>query len=110
MVAEDLNGNYVTEHFAKSVYGAIASKDNNGKWVIDTEATARQRETMRQQRAKRSVPARQWLQTTREKVLNKDLIKPVREMYISSMRLSESWAKDYRHFWNLTENFTYEED
>jgi hypothetical protein len=31
-------------------------------------------------------------------------------MYASSMKLSESWAKEYRHFWDLPENFTYEED
>lgn len=110
MLAEDLDGEYITERLANKVYGVVAHKDNNGKWTIDTEATARQRGVIKQQRAQRSVPVSEWLKRARERVLNKDFISPIKEMYVSSMNLSESWAKEYRHFWDLPENFTYGED
>ena len=109
-VAADLNGNYITEHFAKSVYGVIARRGNNGKWQVDKEATTRQRDSMRKQRAQRSIPVSEWRKMARERVLKKDFISPVREMYTGSMKLSESWANEYRHFWNLPDNFTYEGD
>ena len=109
-VAEDLNGDHITENFAKRVYGVVTNEDNKDEWEIDTEATVRQREAMKQQRAQRSIPVREWLKKTRERVAKKDFISPVKEMYASSMGLSESWAKEYRRFWNLPENFTYEEN
>jgi N-methylhydantoinase B/acetone carboxylase alpha subunit len=109
-VAVDLDAGYVTQRYAERVYGVIAHKDGDTKWKIDEEATARQREAIKQQRAKRSVHVSKWLKKTRERVLNKDIISLLKEMYASSMNLSESWAKEYKHFWNLPDNFTYEED
>jgi N-methylhydantoinase B/acetone carboxylase alpha subunit len=108
MVVKDLNTGYVTEPYAKRVYGVIARKDNDGKWNVDEEATTHQREAIKQQRSKCSVPVSEWLKKTREKVLNKDIISPLKNMYAQSMNLSESWAKEYRRFWDLPENFTYE--
>ena len=109
-VLDDLNGDYITERFARKVYGVIARRNEGEAWEIDTEATAREREDIKHQRARRSIPVGEWLKNARERVIKREFIKPVKEMYASSMGLSKSWAEEYLRFWNLPEDFTYRED
>ena len=109
MVVEDLNNGYITKRYAEGVYGVIVRKEN-GKWKINEKATTRQREAIRQQRAESSIPVSEWWEKARERVLKQDFIRPIQNMYAQSMNLSDSWAKEYRHFWDLPEKFAYKED
>jgi N-methylhydantoinase B/acetone carboxylase alpha subunit len=109
MVAEDLDTGYITQRYAERVYGVVASKKND-EWKIEEEETANRRKAIRQLRIERSVPVNEWMKNTREKILKKEFIIPIKEMYSSSMSLSETWSKNYKNFWDLPDNFTYEEN
>ena len=37
-----------------------------------------------------------------------DMIEPVQRMYAESMRLSERWAREFREFWDLPEDFEFD--
>ena len=43
--------------------------------------------------------------TVKKKIQNGEFIKPVRDMYRSSMAISESWTKEFREFWDLPDDF-----
>jgi len=37
-----------------------------------------------------------------------DLIEPVKRMYAESLRLSDRWAREFREFWDLPDDFDYD--
>jgi hypothetical protein len=105
-IQRDLDDRIVTAEFAARVYGAVV--DGTGeRFVVDAVATAARRDELRETRARRAMPAREWVVSERERVLARDVIAPVAEMYRSSFDISPDWARDYRAFWNLDEGFTY---
>jgi uncharacterized protein YbjT (DUF2867 family) len=69
--------------------------------AIDAAGIEAQRKAMRQQRLDRSEDAETFFDRQRQRVLDKDFIKPVRDMYKSSMDLSPEWDQKFRDFWNL---------
>ena len=73
----------------------------------DPRATDSRRAELREQRARRAVPVREWIKQERQRVLNHDMIEPVQRMYAESMRLSERWASEFREFWDLPEDFDF---
>lgn len=109
-VEEDLNEEFLLPKYAEKVYGAVISQDEDGTWRVDVAATEKRRQEIRQERAKRAVPVLQWMEQERERILRQDFIRPVKDMYRSSMELSEEWAKYYRTFWNLPEDFIFTEE
>jgi N-methylhydantoinase B/acetone carboxylase alpha subunit len=98
-VMEDLSGELLLERFASSLYGVVPG---------DERATVAARERMREERGRRAVPVREWMKTERERVLARDMIEPVQRMYAESMRLSERWAREFREFWDLPEDFEFD--
>jgi hypothetical protein len=47
------------------------------------------------------------MEKERERILERDMIEPVQVMYAESMRLSDWWAKEFREFWDLPEDFVF---
>jgi len=108
-VERDLNDNAILPRFAEGVCGAIFTVDAAGVYTVDAAATEARRADMRKARLKRAVPVTDWVERQRkEKVLPKKFIGPVTEMYRTSMKLSEDWAREYRDFWDLGADFTFE--
>lgn len=107
LIENDLNERQLLPRFAEKVYGAVIYKDAEGKWHVNREASDAKRREIRQERARRAVPVRLWMERERERILRKDFIEPVISMYRSSMALSEGWSKSYRSFWNLPEDFEF---
>jgi len=105
-VIDDLNGAIVLPRFAESAYGVIATKEADGKWQLDAEATVARRRAIREQRLARSTPVEEWLEKQRPIVEKADYIEPVRRMYRESLALSRHWGIRYRKFWNLPEDWT----
>jgi N-methylhydantoinase B len=98
-VMEDVEGDYLLERYAESVYGVVPG---------DPDATERRRKDMYDERGERAVPVRDWMKGERERVLAGEFIEPIKRMYAESMRLSERWAREFREFWDLPEDFDYE--
>jgi acetone carboxylase alpha subunit len=92
----DVEGDYLLPRYAESVYGVVPG---------DGAATEVRRTAMREERAAKAVPVREWMKTERERILARDMIEPVQRMYAESMRLSERWAREFREFWDLPEEW-----
>ncbi len=105
-VAEDVHAGYITQRFAEGVYG-IVTEHNGDTYVVNAVKSKRKRDEIRARRAERGIKVSEWYSKERERVLKKDLIEPVREMYRSSMALSPKWAATFRSFWNLPDNFSF---
>jgi N-methylhydantoinase B/acetone carboxylase alpha subunit len=98
-VMEDLAGDFLLERYAESVYGAVPG---------DPQATERLRERRRRERTEGAIPVREWMAAERQRVLDGDMIEPVKRMYAESLRLSDRWAAEFREFWDLPADFDYD--
>jgi N-methylhydantoinase B/acetone carboxylase alpha subunit len=103
-VQRDLDDEVLTQTFAERVYGAVVHEEG-GRLVVDTAATEARRAEIREERAQRAVPTREWIETERTRVQAKDMAEPVTDMYRSSFDVSPAWAAEYRAFWDLDEGF-----
>lgn len=98
-VVEDVKGEFLLERYARSIYGVVTG---------DEAATAKRRDEMREDRGRKAVPVREWMKTERQRVLDREMIEPVQRMYAESMRLSETWAREFREFWELPDDFAFD--
>jgi N-methylhydantoinase B len=97
-VEADVQEGHLLPRYAERIYGVVPG---------DPAATEQRRAEIRRHRAERAVPVAQWREQTRERVLARDFIYPVTDMYRESMALSERWASEFRGFWDLPEDFTF---
>src|SRR5919106_961167 len=104
-VADDIAGNHLLPRFADSVYGVAL--DAGG--AADEAETERRRAEIRAGRLARAVPTRQWWAAQRERILAGELTTPNKVMLAESMRLSPRWAAEYRGFWDLPEEFEFDD-
>ncbi|MCL6576824.1 hydantoinase B/oxoprolinase family protein [Kyrpidia sp.] len=105
LVEKDLNEGYLLPRYAESIYGVVAEQSADGTWKADLEKTAARREQMRKERLARAIPAEAFLERERDRILHRDFIEPVLEMYQSSMDLSPEWREKFLKFWELPEDF-----
>lgn len=108
-IEADLNGNFLLPRYADSVYGAVASRDEDGFWHVDKEATMKRREEMRATRVQRAIPVSEYLELEKQKVLEGDLSKETRRMYNESLELSVGWREWFLSFWDLPGDFHFRE-
>ena len=104
MIEADLNGGFLLPRYAESIYGAHVSEANGG-YKVDPCKTEENRNRIKEERAKKAVPVKDWWSKERERVINGDIADTVKAMYRSSMELSAPWAKEFREFWDLPEDF-----
>lgn len=103
-VARDVDNGYVTPRAAEQVYAVKLERGESG-YRVDADATAAKRAAVRRGRFAKAVPVRRWLEQERERVLAKDFVGEVRDMYAGSMRMSPSFASEFRTFWNLPDDY-----
>jgi N-methylhydantoinase B/acetone carboxylase alpha subunit len=48
------------------------------------------------------------MQKERRRIVDGDMIEPVQRMYAESMKLSEKWARHFREFWQLDDDFAFD--
>jgi N-methylhydantoinase B len=97
-VMADVEGDYLLARYAEPVYGVVEG---------DREATEKRRAAMREERARKAVPVREWMAGERRRILDREMIEPLQRMYAESMRLSERWAQEFREFWELPDDFDF---
>ena len=108
LVLEDVENGYVTRRAAAEVYGVVIRDDEKSRHpVLDSEATRDRRDAMRAERRAKAIPVREWLEKERSRVERGEFVPEVREAYRESMRLSQSWAREFREFWSLPESFEF---
>ncbi|WBU53584.1 hydantoinase B/oxoprolinase family protein [Paracoccus sp. SCSIO 75233] len=100
-VAEDVNGGYLLERFAASVYGVVLKKGEGDLLEADDAATEELRATIRKGRLRNAVPTSEWMAKERERILAKDAGVHVQQMYAASFKLGPRWEEGFRAFWDL---------
>ncbi len=106
-VETDLNMGDLLPRFAKTIYGVVAQQKDGQTWEVDPAATRQCRNDMRASRLEKAMDVKDFLAQERERVLAKDFIPPVYNMYKSSLSLSEAWRKKFFDCWDLPEDFTF---
>lgn len=100
-VERDLNCGVLLPRFAASIYGVVSVHDvhpageGSARWHVDREATKAEREQIRAERLAKAVPAEEFLATERARILGRELIEPVADMYRSSMELCRAWREKF---------------
>jgi N-methylhydantoinase B/oxoprolinase/acetone carboxylase alpha subunit len=105
-VVADLENGFTTREIARDIYCVEASYDQVAKkWKVDEAKTRHLRYEKRKQRLARGVPVKQWWKSARQRLLSADIAPLLREMYQSSMKLSQPFAQELRDFWCLPNDF-----
>lgn len=108
LVKADLDIDCTTVDTARDIWGVVATFDKKAReWVIDDAGTTKRRAEILAARKKDGVPFKDWWKKSRERVVRKDMIEPVRRMFSESMGLSPAYAREVREFWALPEDFNY---
>lgn len=104
----DLDNGLATPEFCRKMYCIEATYDSEAKeWKIDAKRTAELREARRKERLERGVPAKEWWQKARQRVLNGELPPMIKEMYNGSLAKGTRWTQEYRDFWRMPQDFTF---
>ncbi len=107
LVIQDLNDGMAPRYdFVSKLYGVVAAQDADGVWQLDAAATAARRGEMRQARLADSLPAQEWWGAERQRVLARDFIPEVREMYEQSMSFAK-FDNEFRKFWQVPAEFNF---
>lgn len=109
-IERDLNDEALLPEFALKVYGAAASQDDNGRWVVDEKASQLQRLEIRRARIARGRPTREWMKEERKQILAKNAAVQVQHMFATSFGLSKKFEAQFRTFWSLPESWTLTEE
>jgi len=108
-IIQDLNDGFYTEDIVKNVYGVIARfNDVKKEWEIDEKATEIKKEELKKERREKSITFEEYWEEEKRKITENKLSDPVKLMYSESLKLSEKWAKEFKEFWKLPENFEVE--
>ncbi|MED0660961.1 MULTISPECIES: hydantoinase B/oxoprolinase family protein [Bacillus] len=110
MIEDDLNDGYVLPRYAEKVYGAVFTKDKQGRYIVDEKKTEKRRKEIRKERLKRGLKTKEWMKKEREKILKKDAAVQVRHMYAGSFALSQSFRGEFKEFWNLPKDWNLTEE
>lgn len=108
-VRSDLENGWTRPRVAADVYGVIAHRDEKTKtWAVDTAATERRRQEIREGRKRRGRPFQEWWREERQRIQAKEnMAEAVLDMWRTSMSLSPDYADELRAFWKLPEGFTF---
>ncbi|WP_262362460.1 hydantoinase B/oxoprolinase family protein [Oceanobacillus jeddahense] len=106
-IVRDVENGYVTAEIAQRAHAVVLDYDEKRKtWSVNTKATEERREEVRKNRLRKAVPVEDWIESERKRVVEGDFVTEVRKMYQDTMNISNRFAKEFREFWNLPEDFT----
>jgi acetone carboxylase alpha subunit len=100
-VARDLAWKVTSRRAAEKVYGVAVSEDGQ----VDEDKTGRLREEIRELRKKRGIPARDYVDQYKGKMLKGELLARPKKCLNLSIKNSEKFRKEFIAFWGLGEDF-----
>ena len=108
-VRVDLDKGWTRDWVALNVHSVVATYDDNTKtWTVDSDATARRRAGVREQRKQRAVPFQEWWRQERKRIMAKEnMATAVTDMWRSSMELTPAYGEEIRAFWQLPDDFVF---
>jgi len=101
-VAADVRRGHTSKRAAREVYAVALQADG----MVDGPQTEALRQRRREQRRKDGIPASEYRARMRERVQRGEFAPPVKRMYLDVLRKSAKFAREFRTFWNLPEDWT----
>ncbi|MGX0905066.1 acetone carboxylase alpha subunit [Roseovarius sp. MBR-79] len=108
-VATDVNGGYLLERFAETVYGVVLKKGDDGLLTADEAGSEALRAKIRKDRLANAQPTREWMAKERKRILAKDAGTHVQQMFAASFKLGPTWEQGFRKFWDLPDDWQLKE-
>jgi N-methylhydantoinase B/oxoprolinase/acetone carboxylase alpha subunit len=106
LVRKDLENGIVTLRAARQIYHVDAHSDDGRTYTVDAARTQQLRTGERSARLAEGVPVSEWWKQERERILNRQFVPEVLEMYRDSMQLSPKWKEEFATFWQLPADFS----
>jgi len=108
-VKKDLNDEIYTKDFVYNIYGVVANyEESKEEWVIDEKSTMARQEELRKERKEKSMTFEEFWEYEKKKITEEKLYEAVSLMFSESLKLSKKWAKEFREFWKLPEDYQME--
>ena len=108
LVRRDLDVGKVSERLARNLY-RVAFECEDGEYRVDDAGTAAARKAERERRLSESVPAEEWFEGQRKRVVDAEFCDEVSAMYRDSMELSQRWRDEFAEFWKIDGLLAWEE-
>jgi N-methylhydantoinase B/oxoprolinase/acetone carboxylase alpha subunit len=110
-VKEDVEEGFYTSDVVERVYGVVGTLDeDNREFTVDETATERAREELEAQRRRETVDFEEFYEEEREHVREGDISDPTEWMYEGVFDISAEWANFFREYWDLDDDFTFEQE
>jgi len=103
LVQRDVRNKVTILSNAERIYGVAIDP---ATLEIDEAKTKELRAGIRKARLARGVPAREYIARTRQQLLNGEVSGVARDLYDDILRISPQFARQFREFWNLPEDYT----
>jgi len=108
---EDIEEGFYTPEVVERVYGVVGTLDeDNREFTVDEAATEQAREQLRAERRAETVDFEEFYDAERARIREGDVSEPAEWMYSGVFDISEEWADSFRAFWNLDDEFTFEQE
>lgn len=105
-LADVLDGHSTRIH-AETVHGIrFTGSEEEGALAVDPQATEAARAAIRRRRLATAIPVKDWIEAERKRVAAAEFAPEVRKSYAAAMNLSDSFAREFRNFWSLPEQFS----
>jgi len=106
-IARDVENGYVTLELASETHAVVLNyEEGTNTCNVDMEATEKRRDEVKKLRLNKAIPVKDWIESERERVIEKDFAPEVLSMYKDTLNISQKFAKEFKEFWNLSEDFT----
>jgi N-methylhydantoinase B/oxoprolinase/acetone carboxylase alpha subunit len=104
-IIRDLDNGVTTLRTCEQVYGVAVLRQDNGTFIVDHEETKKLRAAIRAQRFARAIPAQEYKEKVRERIVSGDLPIPAKALYADVLKISAKWRREFTTFWDLPEDF-----
>ena len=110
-IKKDLELGLLTPERCRSIYCVEAKYDDKTEeWVIDEIKTAELRERRKKERLAKGIPVNKWWQKRRQNIINGDMPQLLKKAYNGSLNNGKDWPVEFRTFWDLPADFTFNEE
>lgn len=104
LVLRDLELGLVDAEYAGRIHGVVL-KQEDGRWKVDSEATAEKRKAARRERLAKAMPVKDFIEQERKKLLAKELPEPILQCYRDCFKTSQRFKEEFYGFWGLSGGF-----
>ena len=109
LIENDLENGIVTPEMVERICGVIIERDEAAdRDVVNVDKTKARRQSLRNARKSKGVPAKAWIKQQRARIEAYDLPDVTLEIYKDVSSHSRKWIKEYREFWGLDDAFTFD--